>query len=218
MTTPRTTTTLSSRTSHRPTTPVETMQLLMQQHCKPVAHRTEQNRKCRCYSDSRTTGSNASTASQAAATTTVSTKQATKVFGVSRGRAYPQMAFISWRSMGQAGPRRRLPSHMHSPPLTHARRQAPVSLWHPFQGLQLKETLEVFRCSGRSVFAVPAIGLAAAAVPTPTQALAWRRSKSERLFGMPSAGALALQRKIFLGGSLTKRRLRRNGTSFGGGC
>ena len=39
----------------------------------------EQNRtrKCRCYSDSRTTGSNASTASQAAATTTVSTKQAT---------------------------------------------------------------------------------------------------------------------------------------------
>ena len=37
----------------------------------------EQNRKCRCYSDSRTTGSNASTASQAAATATVSTKQAT---------------------------------------------------------------------------------------------------------------------------------------------
>ena len=119
---------------------------------------------------------------------------------------------------GPGRPRRRLPSHMHSPPFTHARRQAPVSLWHPFQGLQLKETLEVFRCSGRSVFAVPAIGLAAAAVPTPTQALAWRRSKSERLFGMPSAGALALQRKIFLGGSLTKRRLRRNGTSFGGGC
>ena len=37
----------------------------------------KQNRKCRCYSDSRTTGSNASTASQAAATATVSTKQAT---------------------------------------------------------------------------------------------------------------------------------------------